>query len=305
MSVTRTKDVMIPDGQTRQFARKFHALRTRMILAILLCLLGAARSGAAELKQKTLQAWEAYVQTANLAMEQRAAGRGPFFWVDESPDLLRRVRSGELVVSNKDHSEVPSGLIHQWVGAMFVPGVTLDEVNAVFNDYDHYPDFYGPRVVKVKVLKQTDDYQKITMLVVQRAFGVTGAVEADDEIHIIKLDARRVYSLSDATRVQEIVDYGQPEERLPSENQGPGYVWRTVSMNRLEQRDGGVYIEMEMISLSRGIPIELRWLIKPLLDHMPRTVMLDTLRDTRNAVTERIERESGQDQKVAQSGPRQ
>jgi hypothetical protein len=305
MSLTEIKDVMIPYSQTRRFARKFHAPGTRMILAILLCLLGAARSDAAELKQKTLQAWEGYVQTANLAMERRAAGRSLFLWVDESPDLLRRVRSGELVVSSRDPSEVPSGLIHHWVGAMFLPRVTLDEVNAMFNDYDHYPDFYRPRVVKVKVLKQTDDYQKITTLAVDRAFGVTGAVEADDEIHIVRLDARRIYSLSSATRVQEILNYGEPDQRLPSENQGPGYVWRTVSMNRLEQRDGGVYIEMEMISLSRGIPIELRWLIKPLLDHMPRTVMLDTLRDTRNAVTERIERESGQDQKVAQSGPRQ
>jgi hypothetical protein len=305
MSLTEIKDLKIPDGQTRQFARKFHAPRTRTILAMLLCLLGAVRSNAAELKQKTLQAWEAYVQTANLAMEQRASGRSPFLWVDESPDLLRRVRSGELVVSNRDPSDVPSGLIHHWVGAMFLPGATLDGVNAVFNDYDHYPDFYRPRVVKVKVLKQTDDYQKITTLVVQRAFGVTGAVEADNEVHIIKLDARRVYSLSNATRVQEVVNYGEPDQRLPSENQGPGYVWRTVSINRLEQRDGGVYIEMEMIGLSRGIPIEFRWLIKPLIDHMPRTVMLDTLKDTRNAVTERIERESGQDQKVAQSGPRQ
>jgi hypothetical protein len=302
MSVTKIKDVMIPAGQARQFASKPHALRTRTTLAILLCLLGAARSEAAELKQKTLQAWEAYIQTANLAMEQRAAGRRPFLWVDESQDLLRQVRSGELVVSNRDHSEVPSGLIHHWVGAMFLPGVTLDEVNAVFNDYDHYPDFYRPRVVKVKVLKQTDVYQKITMLVVQRAFGVTGAVEADNEVHISKLDARRIYSLSNATRVQEIVDYGQPEERLSSENQGPGYVWRTVSMNRLEQRDDGVYIEMEMISLSRGIPIGVGWVIKPLIERMPRTVMLETLKDTRNAVRERIKRDLGRDQKVEQSG---
>jgi hypothetical protein len=302
MSLTEIGDVMIPDGQTRQFARKPHALRTGTTLGILLCLLGAARSDAAELKQKTLQAWEAYVQTANLAMERRAAGRSPFLWVDESPDLLRRVRSGELVVSNRDHSDVPSGLIHHSVGAMFVPGVTLDEVNAVFNDYDHYPDFYRPRVVKVKVLKQTDEYQKITMLVVQRALGVTGAVEADDEIHIVKLDARRVFSLSNATRVQEIVDYGQPEERLPLENQGPGYVWRTASITRLEQRDGGVYIEMEMISLSRGIPIGFGWLIKPLIEHMPRTLMLETLKDTRNAVGERIKRDLGRDQKVEQIG---
>src|ERR1700686_5321800 len=208
MSLTEIKPVMILDRQTRHFAGKLHALSARTTLLMLLFMLGAARSEAAELKQKTLQAWEVYVQTANLAMERRAAGRSPFLWVDESQDLLRQVRSGELVVSNRDHSEVPSGLIHHWVGAMFLPGVTLHEVNAVFNDYDHYPDFYRPRIVKVKVLKQTDDYQKITMLVVQRAFGVTGAVEADNEVHISKLDARRIYSLSNATPVQEIVGYG-------------------------------------------------------------------------------------------------
>lgn len=302
MAITETKDVMMLDRDTRLFAKKLGGLSTRTTLSLLLFVLGAARSDAAELKQKTLQAWEAYVHTANLAMEQRAAGRSPFLWVDESPDLLQRVRSGELVVSNRDPADVPSGLIHHCVGAMFLPGVTLDEVNAVFNDYDHYPDFYRPRVVKVKVLTQTDNYQKITMLVTQRAFGVTGAVEADNEVHITKLDARRVYSFSNATRVQEIVDYGQPKERLPSENQGPGYVWRTASMNRLEQRDGGVYIEMEMISLSRGIPIGVGWLIKPLMEHMPRTVLLETLKDTRNAVRERVKGNSDQAQKIEQSG---
>lgn len=296
---------MILNRQTRYVASKLHALNTRATLLTLLFILGAAPSEAAELKPKTLQAWEAYVQTATLAMKQRAAGRSPFLWVDESPDLLRRVRSGELVVSNRDHAEVPSRLIHHWVGAMFLPGVTLEEVNAVFNDYDHYPDFYRPRVVRVKVLKQTDDYQKITMLVVQKAFGVTGAVEADNEVHIIKLDSSRVYSLSTATRVQEIVNYGEPDQRLPAENQGPGYVWRMASVNRLEQRDGGVYIEMEMISLSRGIPVGVGWLIKPFVEHMPRTVMLETLKDTRNAVTERIQRDPGRDQNVAQSAPRQ
>jgi len=301
MSLTEIKHVMLADHQTRQFARRLEALRTMTTLAILLFLLCAARSQAAELKQKTLQAWEAYVQTANLTMEQRATGRSPFLWVDESPELLRRVRGGELLVSSRGHPDVPHGLIHHWVGAMFLPDVTLDEVNAVLNDYDRYPDLYRPRVVKVTVLKQMDDYQKVTMLMVQKAFGVTGAVEADDEIHIIKLDSRRVYSLSNATRVQEIVDYGQPDQRLPSETQGPGYVWRTVSMNRLEQRDGGVYIEMEMISLSRGIPIEFEWLIKPLIEHMPRTIMLETLKETRNAVRERTKRDSSKDLKVEPS----
>src|SRR5271165_3356134 len=141
MPPTEIKAGIIFNRLTRFLVRKLRALTAGATLLIPLFLLGVARSDAAELKQKTLQAWEAYVQTANLAMEQRAAGHSPFLWVDESPDLLRRVRSGELVVSNRDPVDVPSGLIHHWVGAMFLPGATLAEVNAVFSDYDHYPDF--------------------------------------------------------------------------------------------------------------------------------------------------------------------
>ena len=56
------------------------------------------------------------------------------------------------------------------------------------------------------------------------------------------------------------------------------------SIQRLEERDGGVYIELETIVLSRGIPHGFRWLIKPLVDELPRKLMLDTLNDTRTAV---------------------
>ena len=42
MSLTELKDAMMPGGQTPQFASKFHAPRSKTILAMLLCLLGAA-----------------------------------------------------------------------------------------------------------------------------------------------------------------------------------------------------------------------------------------------------------------------
>ena len=79
MALTETKDViMMLDRETRLFVRKLGGVSTRTTLSLLLVVLGAARLDAAELKQQTLQAWEAYVQTANLAMEQRAAGHSPF-----------------------------------------------------------------------------------------------------------------------------------------------------------------------------------------------------------------------------------
>ena len=56
-------------------------------------------------------------------------------------------------------------------------------------------------------------------------------------------------------------------------------------MIRLEQRDGGTYAEMEMIALSRGIPWAFRWLVQPLAERLPRSLLAAMLRDTRDAVS--------------------
>ena len=122
----------------------------------------------------------------------------------------------------------------------------------------------------------------------QKAYSVTAAVETDNEIQITRLGADRAYSLSTSVRVQEIADYGKPSEHVLPEDHGPGYVWRTFSVTRLEQRDGGVYVEMEMIGLSRGIPWAFRWLIQPLAERLPRNILRTTLKDTRDAVNKQM-----------------
>jgi hypothetical protein len=276
------------------------AVRTVAALTVLLLLFSTTRSDASELKQGTVRAWDDYVRTVNLATEERTTGHSPFLWVDESPDLVRRVRGGEVLVAGYDLQKVSHGLIHHWIGAMFLPNVTLDDVMCVVDDYDHYADYYRPIVMKSKVFEQTDEHEKATLTMMQKALGVTAAVEADEEIHTVKLDANRIYSSRSSVRVQEIANYGRSDERLLPEGQGPGYVWRTVGITRLEQRDGGVYVEMEAIVLSRGIPAEFLWLIKPLTEKLPRNIMFDMLNDTGAAVRRETELTSPKNQILAQ-----
>jgi hypothetical protein len=271
------------------FAWRLREVKTRAVLAILFLLLASARSKATELKEETLQAWDAYVRAAKLRMEERASGQSPFLWVDDKPDWAQRVRAGELVVATVDSDnphKVPHGLIHDWIGVMFLPNAKLDDVMRVLDDYDRYKDFYRPMVVKSQLLERTDDHEEVTLLMMEKAFSVTAAVETEDEVRIVRLDGNRAYSLSNSVRVQEIAHYGQPGEHVLPEGHGPGYIWRVFSVVRLEQRDGGVYVEMETIAMSRGIPVEFRWLIKPLVEALPRKIMLATLKGTRDAASE-------------------
>jgi hypothetical protein len=283
------------------------ALKYSLTLVSFSLLLSLPLAKAVELKADTIQAWNACVRAAQMRMEDRAKGKAPFMWLDEQPNLTQRVLEGAVLVEPMDGESprpVPSGLIHDWIGAVFIPKSSLDDVMAVLDDYQHYKDFYRPMVVESRLLDQSPGHQKVTLLMVQKALSVTGAVEADDDVKIARVGADRVYSTSISVRVQEIADYGKPSEHMLPENHGPGYVWRTFNITRLEQRDDGVCVEMEILALSRSIPVLFRWLVEPLAERLPRNIVLATLQDTRGAVSKEIKETSLKSRGIAQETAR-
>lgn len=240
---------------------------------------------AAGLKPETLHAWDQYIQALDMDRENRITGNGPFLLMDESPDLQRRLQRNEVVVTKHDPRKVPQGMIHDWVGAMFIPNISLDQAMSVLTNYQRYGEVYNQLLKDCSVLERNGDSVELSAIAVQKAMSVTAAVETDNRIHIVRLDPKRAYITSNATRIQEIADYGQSSEHPFPDDRRPGYVWRAVVNERLEARDGGVYLELETVALSRGIPVEFRWLVKPLTDELPRRMMVDMLNDTRAALT--------------------
>jgi hypothetical protein len=57
------------------------------------------------------------------------------------------------------------------------------------------------------------------------------------------------------------------------------------SIVRFEQRDGGVYLEIEAMTLSRDIPASLQWLVAPVVKRLSVTSLVTTLEKTRKAVS--------------------
>ena len=60
-----------------------------------------------------------------------------------------------------------------------------------------------------------------------------------------------------------------------------GYLWRFNNYWRIEEKDGGVYVQNESVTLSRTFPEVLAWLINPLIKNIPRNILLNLLTDTR------------------------
>jgi hypothetical protein len=104
--------------------RRFRAIPI-WIAAFLMSVFPAS---AASLKSETVTAWEDYIQTVNARVLDRATAGRAFLWVDESQELSAKVREGEVVVSAAGPNvpkEVPSGLIHGWIGGVFIANTTL------------------------------------------------------------------------------------------------------------------------------------------------------------------------------------
>ena len=55
----------------------------------------------------------------------------------------------------------------------------------------------------------------------------------------------------------------------------------------MEQRDGGVYVQSEVASLTRSIPTGLGWMVGPFVTSIPKESLTFTLEATRKAVLER------------------
>jgi hypothetical protein len=259
-----------------------------MRLAAAWVLYGFCVSGAwaVDLKPETLQAFERYIRESEARLEQRVLPAGKFLWVDEEPRRVDRVRQGQLAIANRgiqDTFAVPGGLIHDWIGAVFIPGVTLEKTLALIQDYDHNQDNYKPEVLASRLVsRHGNDFQVYMRLMKQNV--ITVILDTDYDVRYLPLDGGRCYSHAYSTRIAEVQNAGKRDERLLPPGKDDGFLWRLYSYWRFQERDGGVFVECEAISLTRGIPGGLGWLIEPIITTLPRESLANTLRETRAAL---------------------
>ncbi len=262
-------------------------MKLSVFAAILFTAAAAQATRAVELQPATLAAWNAYIREADSHTQERASGRLPFLWTDESPGRADRVRRGEVVVAPAVGSgsvAVANGLIHDWVGAVFIPGATVDLLLAVVHDYDHYQRMYRPVVTSSHQLPCTADRQEFQMVWQRKVLFVSAAIQGRYQAHDVMLGAHRGYSMAEAVEVREIERYGRPDERLLPPGAGNGFIWRIRTIARYEERDGGVYLELEAMALTREVPSSLAWLVNPVVNRLSMNSLTTTLRQTRDAV---------------------
>ena len=255
-------------------------------------------TAAAELKPKTIAAFDHYVGLTEARIQSEVSGEQPFLWVDRSsPDdrtqLYDRLNRGEVLVERLETREgdrkisIPSGLVHHWIGTVLIPGVSLESTIALVRDFERYAEFYGPNIQKASILEQDGDRFKVYAQLYMKKV-LTAVLDTEYDAQFVTVDDRRAYVPSWTTRIVEVEHHNSPDERLKPEGNDRGFLWRFNNYCSFEQRDEGTYMQCESVSLSQGLPFLVGAIVKPFVTGIPKETMTFTL----NAARERLASDS-------------
>ena len=257
---------------------------------------------AGEMKPATNAAFERYI----VVTEDRIAAqdrKGYFLVIDGfSPDARQKayndLQQGKLLIEQyhaKDDGRsipIPDGLTHDWVGIVFIPGANLMETLALLQDADHYKDIYQPAVRESHLVSWGENQLKISEQFYHKTI-VTIAVNTDFDAHYKFIDSNHLVCWAHSTRAAEVDHVGQSDEHELPPNDGHGYLWRMNTYWHIEQKDGGVYLQVETIALTRSVPLGLEWVVAPLVKSIPHGTMAGFLNTTRTTITKRHAAKAG------------
>jgi hypothetical protein len=257
----------------------------RFLRLLPVCLLLTALAGAAELKPETIDAFNRYVKAAEARIEQRGHSRA-FLWAEDSRERIEAVRGGRIIaesLAGQGDLEISGGLVHDWIGAAFIPGATLQRTLATVQDYGRDKVTHRPEVMDSRLLGRDGNNFHIYLRLMKKKV-ITVILNTEHDVRYAPVEGNRCQSRSYSTRIAEVANAGQRDEHELPVGNDHGFLWRLYSYWRFEERDGGVFIECEAISLTRQVPTGLGWLIEPIIRQLPRDSLVNTLRATRDAV---------------------
>ncbi|MGH9743135.1 MAG: hypothetical protein ACRD51_12395 [Candidatus Acidiferrum sp.] len=275
-------------------------LQTVLLTTCLLPAQSVARASSMpeKLAPRTSDAFDRYVRLTDERNELELKRGSALLWIESFSEGQREeaysaLKRGEVQIhqlstlDSGNRIDCPGGIIHHWVGAVFIPGAKLDDVLGVLQDYGHQSIYYAPDVERSKIESRDDDRFRV-FLRFRRHKVITVVLDTEHDVRYFQDAPGRAHSRSSAVRIAEVENPGKSNERELEPGDDGGYLWRMETWWRMEERDDGVYVQSEVVSLTRDIPTGLGWLIGPFVTSIPKETLAFTLDATRRAVESKI-----------------
>jgi hypothetical protein len=215
---------------------------------------------AADLEARTAQAYEKYADQATREFVARAQKLAAGKRCDGV--MAARAGSGDGIL------DVPDGLIHHWLATAFVQGATLKDVDQVARDYSSYPKVYKA-VVSSKVLSQQGNSYRVLIRLKEDA-GLTAVLDVRSSVDYRTERGGSITAISKSEEIREVENFGRSNEKLLPVGHDSGYLWRAHTLTHFIPEEGGVFVVMETLGLSRRFPPFTGWIIEPIARRLGR-----------------------------------
>jgi hypothetical protein len=256
-------------------------------LLIWLLIVAPGRTGLCEAPVAATASFNAYIAKVEARIaDQHRSGNGFVARVgsnEPNDPVAARLRRGDLIIEKltpEGKAEMPGAMLHDWRGTAFVRGASTADFERLMKNFEAYSQRFSPQVMQARILTRQDggDPSHFTVSMrVRQHHVITVVMDTTYDVIFGRLDAQHAYSISRSTRISEIGSPGTAKERALGGSEEHGFLWRLNTYWSCEERDGGLYMQIESVSLTRSIPAGLGWIVRPFVESVPRESLEFTL----------------------------
>ncbi len=207
-------------------------------------------------------------------------------WIDDDHSSKHRdFEAGKPIVEARENADIHNGSIHHYSGSIRVPGAKIEQVRRVMQDYSNYPNFFKPDVVRGSGAVQADstpedEHFKSNLFLAESTVWLDVAYDAQYDTHYRRIDANRWTSHSTTISIRELLDAKKLDGGFFPDGEDHGFLWRTNNYWFARERDGGLDLQLDSMTLSRTTPIGFGWWG----NKRTREAVDKMLRDTKSAI---------------------
>jgi hypothetical protein len=187
-------------------------------------------------------------------------------WIDDRACCFRNnsAEPGKLFVEPRENMDIAGGSIHHFTGFMRIAGATIEDVRHIMQDYPNYPKYFSPDVGKGSATLSpdsmpADEHYLAQLSLIQSTLWMSVSYDGTYDVHYLRLDPDRWESKSVALSLREWRDPKDPGRGTYPEGEDHGFLWRTHTYWFVRQRDGGVDMELDSMTVSRPVPTGFAW----------------------------------------------
>lgn len=222
----------------------------------------------ATLQAKTAKAFDEYIEKVEEELTARRNNNLPYLMVSESPGNMISLSQNLVVIRNlNEDDQTPKGIIHDWLGAVFLEGISLDETLEILVDYDSHPEIFE-EILQARLISKTGNQLKSQIRFKKEGL-LTVVTDSVNEAQVFRISKNKAQVFCRSVRINEIENPGTEREKVLPAGNDRGLLWRLNSYMTLEESENGVTIECRSVNLTRDLPFGIGIILGPFIKNLP------------------------------------